>query len=275
MNDEDREKSSQPPAGESQAQDALRRLSAPLPDPAFRDRLRRDFASGAIESPWARRWPAPLLRRRPLAVGLAAAIAVFVIGMGAARLNRGPRWTLQGTSGSGTVLLDGQAVSLGELAKRIGPGRRIELRGDIQLDLLSRGVFAFQATAGSSLTLPAAPGRWWGRAVTADVRAGEVRVVAGARFRGAHLTITAPEAEITATGTTFAVICEPGATCLCVLEGSLTMTSRDGHAERVAAGMRRTVYRSGAPPLVEAIRPMERMKLGMLAEQSRPLLDGH
>ena len=94
----------------------------------------------------------------------------------------------------------------------------------------------------------------------------------GPDFSRGVLRFDAPDAAIEVRGTTLAVICEPDATCLCVLDGTAAMIDREGRVESVAPGTRRTVYRDGRAPLVEAIRPMEQMKLDMLANQGDSLL---
>lgn len=253
---------------EARARDLVQKLPRPAPDPEFHARLRREFAGGVITSPISRvpaRW-------RAAAVAAAAIVAVILLARAAALLNRGPDWVVAGASGSGVVILDGREITVSDLGHELAPRRRLEVKGELQLDLHLPGALVLQIPAGGDVTLPA-PGRWFDRTLRGEIRAGEARWVTGPRFRGSHLVLIAPDATIEVTGTTFAIICEPGATCLCVLDGSATMVTADGRAERVAPGTRRTVYRNGKPPLLEEIRPMERMKLGMLADQSRPLLE--
>jgi hypothetical protein len=187
-------------------------------------------------------------------------------------LNRPPAWKLVGYAGSGAIMVDEQEIPPLDLGGEILPGRRVEARGDLQLDLHLPGTILLQLPPGADVTLPVS-GRLFDRPLRGEIRAGEVRCVTGPRFHGSRLVFKAPDATIEVSGTTFAIICELDATCLCVFDGTATMVAADGKAERVAPGTRRTVYRSGAQPLVEEIRPMERMKLGMLADQSRPLLE--
>ncbi len=271
--EQDRDAAAEASADRARVQDLLRRLPSPPVRAAFRERLRLEFAAGTLESPLARLSARHRIFRPAAAAAIAAAIAILVVGLGALRLNRGPTWRVSGSSGSGALLIDGREVSVPASGARIASGRRLELRGDLQLDLHCGRAFVLQAAPGSSFILPPGPGRWVRRSVHGEIRSGELRFVTGVGFRRATLKLEAPDAQVLVRGTTFAVLCEPGATCVCVLEGTATMTTRSGTSEIVNPGMRRTLYRDGSPPLVEAIRPMERSKLEMLAEQNRALLE--
>ena len=271
MSEREEKKQRPPSEDEARARDLLQRLPDPTPDPAFHARLRREFTTGEITS------PLPLSPARPgraATVAVAATIAMLLLSAALQFLNRPPAWMVIGHTGTGTVLLDGREIPVLDLAREIRSGRRVEARGELQLDLHLPGTVVIQLPPGGDVTLAAA-GRWFDRTLRGEIRAGEVRCVTGPRLHGSRLILSAPDATIEVSGTTFAVICEPDATCLCVFDGSATMVSADGKAERVAPGTRRTVYRSGAPPLLEEIRPMERMKLEMLADQSRSLLENH
>lgn len=268
MSERKETKQRSPSEEEAKARGLLQRLLHPAPDPSFHARLRHEFAGGEIAIPIARmtaRW-------RAATVAAAGVAAMLLLAAAAVLLNRSPDWVVVGASGSGTVMLDGREVAVPGLGHRVAAGRRLEMRGDRQLDLHLPGFVVLQIPPGGEVTLPS-PGRWFDRSLRGEIRGGEVRCVTGPRLPGSRLVFIGPDATIEVSGTTFAIICEPGATCLCVLEGSATMITADGGAERVAPGTRRTVYRSGAPPLLEEIRPGERMKLGMLADQSRALLE--
>jgi ferric-dicitrate binding protein FerR (iron transport regulator) len=101
------------------------------------------------------------------------------------------------------------------------------------------------------------------------VTKGEVRFVTGPGFAGHRLDIHAPAARALVTGTTFAVITNADTTCVCVLDGTVTMEGVDGVREAVKAGTRRTVFRATGRAYAEEILPMERMKLQMLQDRVR------
>ena len=247
---------------EDRAFDALRGSQPPQAEPAFQERLRRSFASGSLQ---------PSLRpdrsrAMTWAAGVAAAAAVVVVLM----LNAGPRWTLDGVTGSGTLSVDGRELAAHDLAairRAVHPGARVRTRADVQVDLRLPGLLTLQIAPGSEATIPTSPNRWFARRTRGGVIAGEVRVVTATRFRGATLSLSTAEARIEVSGTTFAVIRDSISSCVCVLEGEVAM-SGPGASERVSAGTRRTLFRDGRPPLVEPIRPMEVMKLTMLRERA-------
>jgi hypothetical protein len=273
MNEEN-DTGTQPPAeDEGRARDRVEGLSSPVPDPAFADRLRAEFIRGAIQSPIG--LSGGRGRRSWLSAGMrvaAAVIGVVLLLTLVLRLNRGPDWVVAGTSGTGALLVDGKEIPATELGRHLAKGRRLETRGELQLDLLLPRTLLLQMPPGAIIGLPTSPGRWFGRSVEGDIWGGEVRYATGPLFDHARLTIHGPQATILVTGTTIAVICEPDATCLCVFDGEAVMTAPDGTSERVPAGIRRTVFASGSPPRVELIQPMERMKLGMLSDQADSLL---
>lgn len=248
---------------EKAAQEAIRSLSTPPADPAYRDRLRQAFASGSIES---RIRPRP---RVPTVLWLApAAAAALVLAFVS---NQGPRWNIGGVSGSGIVVVDGFELSSTDsaaLGRAIRPGARLRTSAEVQIDLLLPGVLSIQVAPGSELVIPGSPGRWFARTSSGRVTEGEVRFVAGSRLRGGSLRITTPEARVDVTGTTLSVIREPSATCVCVLEGVVHMSPEGGPATAVRPGTRRYVYGDGRPTLVEPIRPLEVMKLTMLRDQA-------
>jgi len=240
----------------------LRGARPPQAEPAYRERLRRSFAGGSLE---------PRLERAPPRAMPWAAAAAAAAGLVAALvLNAGPRWTLQGVTGSGTLSVDGRELAahdLGAIRTAVRPGARIRTSADVQVDLRLPGVLALQIAPGSEAVIPTAPSRWFPRRARGGVTAGEVRFVTAARFRGATLSLTTPEAGVEVSGTTFAVIRDSLSSCVCVLEGEVAMSAA-GAVERVEAGTRRTLYRDGRPPLLEPIRPMETMKLTMLRDQA-------
>lgn len=259
---------------EREVQALVRELPEVRADAAFAAKLRADFVSGTLadaveppEEPGVLSFPGGRF-----AIGLAAAAVLAGLVM---IFNHGPSWTLTGTSGSGTVVVAGTEVDAGDTAaleKLLHAGATVRLSGDAQLDLALPGRLEVQVTPGSDVTLPNAPGRWFGRDLAADIRRGELRVVTGPGFAGSLLTVTSPAAMIEVLGTTLAIIAAPGTTCVCVLEGEVAMTDADGRV-MVPGGMRRTVFMDGSDPVEGEILDMERMKLGMMRDAALPRLE--
>ena len=209
------------------------------------------------------------------ALVLAAAVALIFL-VRSANEGAGPEQIT--AAGNGTIEIDGQTFALSELPAfrdLLEPGAAIHVEGDMSalLDLVYPGFMAVQITAGVEMTLPKPAGRWFNRTASFGVGQGEVRVVTGPDFAGADLAILAPGTEIEITGTTFAVICSPCSTCVCVLEGTAQMTDESGRTWPVAPGHRQTFFNDrDDPPLDEPIRGEERMKLEMLREASQARL---
>jgi ferric-dicitrate binding protein FerR (iron transport regulator) len=253
---------------ETRARDAVRALPRPVTRPEFRTRLRQEFTSGAIESaapavvlrlPWHRR---ATTRWGAVAFAAAAAfVAAFVV-------NRAPDWKLESVRGDGIVLVDGAPVPTAhaeDLARRMKPGVFVQLPSSVQLELVSHGEMAVQLTGGAHASVPSLPGRWFSRRAAAEVREGEIRVTTGRDFHGARLAIETPEARVAVVGTTFAVICEPTGTCVCVMDGALKVGTRGGAGmTEVAAGRRRYVFADGRPEESAEMRPTEHAPLGDL-----------
>lgn len=261
---------------EKLARDAVRGWLPPPAEASFRERLQRDFVAGRIgerrvlERPVA--WHRRLAWRLALAPAAAAALAVVVV-----LANRGPDWTVLSTTGDGVAIIDQTPVPIGhgdELQRRLRPGARLTVPDGSEMEIASAGRLVVQITAGTEFTLPASPGRWFGRRVAGAVRHGEIRVTTGPAFHGARLRVQTPEAAVEVTGTTLAVICEPGGTCVCVYDGVVRVDARGGTSERVPGGRRRFVFNDGRPPELAGIRTPEIRKLGDLRARHRAWLGG-
>ncbi len=250
---------------ETRARDAVRALPRVPAGAAFRAQLRERFTTGALESSA----PVRVLRRpwhhgtgvRWAGAALAAA-AAFVVVMGA---NRAPEWRLESVQGDGLVIVDGAPVPTAhreDLARRMKPGAFLKLPSNVQLELVSRGELAVQVTGGTHASVPSLPGRWFSRRAIAEVQEGEIRVTTGRDFHGARLRVDTPEARVAVVGTTFAVICEPAGTCVCVMEGRLRVGARAGAMSDVVAGRRRYVFADGRPEESADMRAAEHAPLG-------------
>jgi len=255
------------------ALDAVKALACPMPEASYRARMKQAFVSGAITAPapaagrvvrlpW---WPA-----RPWGPMLAPAAAAAAIVAVALMMNRGPAWQVMDAPGEGILIVDATPIPLGhrdDLARALRPGARIRLTSTETVDLAIPGQMVVQLTPSTDMILPASAGRWMKRRIRAEVRSGEVRFTTGPDFRGARLHVETPEADVMVTGTTLAVIREPHGTCVCVMDGAVEMGPRGGTMARVEAGRRRFVFSDGRAPEQDAMRPMERLKLGMFREQ--------
>lgn len=264
------------------ARAAMHAAPPELPDPAFRERLKRDFVSGAIQVTKGRKRITvhlPLPRRRPpmiawAAASLAAAAAlVFVLGT----MNRGPSWWVTAARGEGTVRIEGQTVALSDrdtMRRLLVPGAEVEVSENAELDLCMNGVLALQLTPGTRMTLPPPPGRWFGRQTELYARDGELRVTTGPQFKGTRLAIMSPVAAVEVTGTTLAVIIEETGTCVCVYEGKAMVGRLQSGAgadmRPVPGGSRRFVYKDERPPESREIRADEKVKLAEFRESQRP-----
>lgn len=262
---------------QARAREAFRAWTAPDADPEFRARLRRQFVHGdfgpgrtTVERFEGRGWfAAPSLR------WAAVAAAVSVLAVAGYALNRGPSWAMFGASGMGVAVIDGLPVPMNhheDLRRRLKPGVRLRIPAGSQLMLAVPGQMAFQVTPGTDVTLPAPPGRWFGREIRGEVRGGVLRIVTGERFHGARLTLTTPEARVRVTGSTLAVICEPEGTCVCVLEGVVEVGRQEGAMATVARGERRFVYNDSRDPEIAPMRELESFELTALRQRNRSIL---
>lgn len=261
---------------EARAREAVRSLAPARADAAFRERLKRDFVAGhfgtrrVVELPIA--WHRRGIGRLALVSAAAALLAVTVW-----VTDRGPGWSVLAVSGEGAAMVGGSPVPLtdrDELARRMRSGTRLAVPAGAEIELASAAGLVVQVTAGTEFTLPATPGRWLNRTITAAVERGEIRVTTGPAFRGARMFVQTPEAVVEVTGTTLAVICEPVGTCVCVLDGAVSMGPRGGGMEPVPTGRRRFIFNDGRSPESAAIRPMENAKLGMFRDSRREWFEG-
>jgi hypothetical protein len=242
-------------AAERAARDAVRGLSRPPAEAAFRARLREQFTTGrfgrrglAIVRPWFAQARVLL----PLAAGL-----LLVTGLA---LNRGPDWRMVAANGEGRVVLDGVSYAANNpaLAKALRTGGRLRVEGALTLDLVAPGQVAVALAPGAEVELSSSPGRWWGRTMQARLTAGDAYFTTGRAFHGAHLDVHTPEVSVRAVGTAFAVLREAELTCVCVMEGRVRVGSAGAagdSAVEVAEGMRRVVHadqRSETAPILDA-----------------------
>ena len=260
----------------ARARDAIRALRPVAPGAAFRAKLRQEFVTGAIESappprtiaiPWYRtsmaRWGA---------TAVAAAAALLVVSV----MNQAPAWKLSDVRGEGVVVVDGVPIPtqhVEDLERHLRPGVFVQVPDRVEFEIASAGEMAIEYTAGTQASVPQAPGRWFQRRALAEVRGGEVRVTTGKAFHGARLALETPEARVEVTGTTFAVICEPTGTCVCVYEGRLRVGTRGGVGmTMVEGGRRRYVFSDGRPEESAEMRPAEHDELPRFKERMSAMM---
>jgi FecR protein len=261
---------------ERAAREAVHGLSVPEADVAYRAELRAAFVAGtfaehATRVVHLRWWERESTRWAGAALAAAAALLAVVT------LNRGPEWRLTALYGDGVAVIDGRPVPLAhteEFVRWLRPGARVEMPPASDLEMVSDGVAAIQLSPGTAFTLPEPPGRWFWRRVHAEVESGEIRVTTGRAFHGARLAIRTHEADLMVTGTTFAVICEPEGTCVCVLEGTVMVGPVGQAMEPVTAGSRRYVFADGRTPERADMRDLERGKLAEFRAARRADLEG-
>lgn len=254
----------EPTPEERRAAEAVRALGPARPSDAFRAELRARFVSGAIEA--AAESPPPAARSRRGSIvalfGLAAAAALsWLVWTG----TQPDPWHYMGAPGdSGYVFVSGQRMDPGDtegIQSMLHDGTPIRTTGNMQFDYGMHEHIVVQLAPGAEMTVPHWPRKWLGNVASCEVPHGEVRFTTGPRY-ASRLRVASPLATVEITGTTLAVISGPDSSCVCVLDGEVHMTDADGSQHVVEAGTRRTVFRS-APPIVEEILPMERMKLQM------------
>ena len=249
-----------------QLAETIRRIPRVSAGEEFRARLRGEFVSGTFR----RRAVGGSAARPFVTTMLVTAAAACVIALATTFLNSGPAWRVATVTGAGELCVDGRPVTpgaLGSPAARLRPGATLEVPDSVQVDLELPGLALLLVVGGSKVTVPGSPGRWFARTLTSSLERGEVRGSTGPGFAGTRFTITTPEAQAGITGTTFAVIRNRDASCVCVLEGAVAMNA-GASTDTVRTGFRRSVFRDGRPPLLEAILPMETMKLTMLRDQA-------
>jgi len=229
-------------AAEKAAQAAVRQLSRPRAEESFRTRLRHEFTTGRFGRRVPADRPRPWWALKRVLVPVAAGLLV-VAGV---TMNRGPDWRLVSADGDGRVTVDGATFAAHDaaLGARLRRGGHVRVEGAMSLDLVAPGVAAVALAPGADLQLSSAPGRWWSRAMRAQVASGDAYFTTGRAFHGAHLDVSTPEVSVRAVGTAFAVLRDPaGATCVCVMEGRVRVgeAASPASAIDVPAGMRRIV----------------------------------
>lgn len=245
------------------ALEQLRQPLAPTLDAAWLAQTRDAFVAGtlvAVPKP-ARSaiqsfWPA---------LAAAAALAILF-----ALPARGPQWQWVASTGEGPVRVGDVSIPIQDslaLSRALVGGADVIVPEGSQLDVALPGVVLLQITGGTHSTLPRQASFWNLHELRSTLTSGELRATTGADFHGTRLAFQSPGTSIWVTGTTLAVIRGADSTCVCVFEGRVAVRSSTG-VDTVFAGTRRVIPDGSKAARVEAIRPMETMKLSMLRARS-------
>ncbi len=257
------------------AEEAVRSLRPVSARPEFKGRLRAEFAEGRLQPRLAlvKREPAGGAWKGAFLIFASAAVAAYIV----LQLNAGPDWQVRKVQGSGQIRVDGHRYSAGkpaDYAALLRPGSRIQLTGAASLQVAAADNLIMEIAPGSDISLPRAPGRWWDRQGLANIRAGELRITTGRAFPGAGLLVVSPDTHVMVTGTTLAVICDNGGTCVCVCEGQVKVGRELDSMVVVPQGHLRYTPRDGSAAHAADIRPTERVALSDLRDKARRVI-GH
>jgi len=239
---------------------ALLGLPPAEPDEGFRERLREAFVSGSIR-------PADRPRRRRLRALLAAAAVLLAATLGGLLLlGDGDGYEVFDVAGTGAVVLDGRAVPLDdrdEIAARLAPGVEVRVPPTATLDLRVSDRGLLELTGGTRMVLPGIREGIRGR-----VEAGELRFASGPGFGARAMVLTTPEGIVTVTGTLLSVQRDERGTCVCVLEGEVSVGRDEGDLETIPAGERK-VMPAGGGTKITPIAPPHRDGLRDFATRTR------
>jgi len=251
------------------AQDAVGSLVRPETRPVaradFRARLKADFVAGRLGEqdnvvPPHKVVPLPGRARRAwwstAGVALAAALTLALFG-----LNRLPGPELIAAVGEGSVVIDGQrhpANQGDQLASLLQAGAHVVVEDGARLDLQYPGTMLMRLEAGTDMTLPGRPARWFGRELNAEVTVGEVSLRTGPDFAGSRLEVGTPQGRVTVTGTLVSIYANGDLSCFCLYEGSARVACQSGDLGAIPAEKRWVVFNDGSKPALMDIEPHHR-----------------
>ena len=176
-------------------------------------------------------------------------------------LNPLPGPQILGLEGAGRVLVDGREFSAADRAgldQALRAGSRVELGPEVTLDLIYPGSMAMRLEAGTEMTLPGRPGRWFHRSVEADLPLGELSLRTGPRLKGGQVLVSTPEGLTTVRGTLISVFRNPDVTCVCLFEGSASVAVGGQDLGRLDPQKRWVMFSDGSEPALMAIEPGHR-----------------
>ncbi len=246
------------------AQEAVRSLAHPQADADYRARLKDQFMAGEIPETGLSSSivpeETPLVASRPwLRWGslAAAAVLAFVV----FSLNRLPGPELVATNGVGTVTVDGRELAADDssgLEDALRAGARLQVGEGGSVDIVYPGSFVMRLDAGTDLVLPSRPGRWFLRSPISRMEYGEISVRTGPALAGGGLIVTTPEGRTAIHGTLVSVFRNDDLTCVCLFEGSASISTDEKNLGGVPLGMRWVLFKDGSEPQLLDIAPPHR-----------------
>lgn len=240
------------------AQEAVRSLAHPQAGADFRSRLKDQFVAGEIpetrlsssgESTSAS--SRPWVRWASLA---AAAVLAFVV----FSMNRLPGPELVATNGVGTVTVDGRELAADDsagLEDALRAGARLQVGEGGLVDLVYPGSFVMRLDGGTEMVLPSLPGRWFLRTARSSMEIGEISVRTGPALAGGGLIVDTPEGRTAIHGTLVSVFRNVDLTCVCLFEGSASISTAEKNLGGVPLGMRWVLFKDGSEPQLLDIAP--------------------
>jgi hypothetical protein len=241
---------------EERVQSVVRSLPHAQADPAFRNRLRREFSTGYFEKRRSR-VPEPTIAGWFTWRWATAATAVLLV-IAFAFVNRGPDWRIMSATGTGSVVVNGKTIAVSNhsaLANALRRGGQVTVPAGSELTLLSKGTLLVQAAPETDMRLPTPPGRWIAKNMRAVVSKGEARLLTGPRFKGRGMDIGTPAGNTVITGTLVSVVTDGAFTCVCVTEGTASVGKSPTTMEFVPAGMRKVMWNDTRPAVMLPIEP--------------------
>jgi ferric-dicitrate binding protein FerR (iron transport regulator) len=258
--------------------DAMRSAGPVRPNPEFRERLKREFVSGAIaegragaaigevRASWLSYWPW-------IAAPAAAVAGLLLVVIG---LRPAGDWSVVGVTGSGQLRIDEQVLSAArdsDLPSAFGFGSRLSLDDSVALALKLDERVLLELDEGADVLLPEDPGARTDGLLVAEVRSGELRVKTGPSFPGHRLEIRTVDGLAAIDGTMVSVFRGNDLTCVCVLEGTARIGVDDANLELVPPGMRKVMFTDGRPSMVTEIEPHHAEGLQGFVERYRDVFD--
>jgi hypothetical protein len=255
--------------------EAIREVGPVRADPAFRERLKRDFVSGTIGE---RKAPAKprffLLPAWQFASMLVAAVAAWLL----IQVFQAPSWQIHAVLGKGWIKVDDRQVDARDfepLDELVRPGARIRVDEEAALDIRGGDVILIELAGGSDVTLPGAPRRWFAKPLESVLHSGEIRLQTGPGFAGHTLTVRTAEGRIRVTGTALSVYKGDDFTCVCVLEGTARIGKDEARMEDVGAGLRKVMFSGDRPSKVVDIEPHHAEELVKFLERNAGVFPSH
>jgi ferric-dicitrate binding protein FerR (iron transport regulator) len=237
----------------------LRRLPPATASAEARHRALEAFMAGAIQDGGIPKiTEKPRSRSRWAAMLMAAALGVMAVILYGWQPES--TWVVLDTVEAGGITVDGRPVALGE---SIGSGAIVVAPGS-ELELQLGQSLRVRLLAGTQLDLPAGPGRWFNRDRNLKLDSGEIYGTTGGQELGFPLAFLTDELMARMTGTTFAVFRTPEASCVCLWEGGIDVSSLEsGEVVTLDPRSRVWIYRDGRAPEILPLSDMETMKLQM------------